>query len=128
MFNNLITFPIESDQLQWSVKQVVRDFQNNPTLFFRIKMTGTLFPHRALEPYIKVGKIKSNFVTISSDGLEARGYFDSNISNSSNQVIEFGYGDEEPLLRIKSRFSNDEIQFLDFKRLKVNPINIDAFR
>lgn len=128
MFNNLITFPIESDQLQWSAKQVVRDNQTVPTLFFRIQMTGTNFPNRALEPYIRIGKTKSSFAIISNDEMAVNAYFDRNVSSLSNQPIEFGYGDEEPLLRIQRRFNNDEIQFLDYKKLKVRPINIEAFR
>lgn len=125
MFNNLIQFPIESELLQWSAKQVIRDHNNSPMLFYRIKITGTFFPTRALEPYIQVGKIKSAFAIIVREGLEVNGYFDVNITEVSNAPIEFGYGEEAPLLRVGRRFAQEEIRRLDVKRLTVKPINLD---
>lgn len=125
MFNNLIQFPIESNLLQWSAKQVVRDYNNQPMLFYRIKMTGTAFPERALEPYIQVGGVKSSFAIISHDGQEVNGYFEGNLTHASNAPIEFGYGDEAPMLRIKQRFIGDEIRRLDLKKLTVKPVNLD---
>lgn len=126
MFNNLIQFPIESDLLQWSAKQVIRDHKGSPMLFYRIKMTGTHFDQRALEPYIKVGKVKSTFALISEDGLEVRGYFEESIKNIAEVPIEFGYGQEEPLLRVKRRFIKGDVQRLDLKRLSVKPVNLDT--
>lgn len=124
MFLNLIKFPIESELLQWEAKQVLRDIHKKPHLFLRIKLTGTSFPLRALDPLVKVGDITSKFVIISEDLLEAFAYFDKPIP--LEKTIEFGYEDGI-LLRFPNKFDRTKINLLDFKRLPKMTQNFKKF-
>ena len=124
MFSNLIQFPIESSQLLWEAKEVLRDVLDQPHLFLRVRLTGTHFPQRALEPYIRIGEVRSRFVLISEDGLSASGYFDQNVQRGA---VEFGYGDEPVLLRAARRFEAGPILRLDRAQLPRDVKNLDRF-
>lgn len=112
--NDLIDLPIETDRVDWEARQVVRDLYGEPHLLDRLTLTGTRFEHRALEPYVAVGDVRSRFVEISEDGLRADAYFDEPIPGDG--TIEFGYGDE-PVLRIRRRFDREDVRRLDPERL-----------
>lgn len=124
MFMNLIEFPIESERLQWEARQVVRDLYNQPHLLMRVKLTGTFFPQRAEEPFMRVGKVRSRFVVIADDGQSASGYFDE--PPPERDLVEFGYGDQI-LLRATRRFSMDGVRPLDPKRLPAKTRFLDRF-
>ncbi len=117
MFADLIDFPIESERLRWEARQVLRDLHQEPHLLMRLKLTGTYFPQRALEPFVIVGKVRSRFVEITDDGLSANAYFDEPLPEGEKP--EFGYG-EEVLLRFPRAFDNDAFQPLDPERLPRN--------
>jgi hypothetical protein len=53
-------------------------------------LTGWHFPHRAQEPFMVVGKVVSQHVIISRDGLSAEGYFDKPLRAAKS--LSFGYG------------------------------------
>ena len=124
MFGDLIEFPIESERLNWEARQIVRDLYNEPHLFIRLKLTGTFFPQRALEPFVLVDKVRSRFVQISEDGLSAYAYFDQVPPETGR--VEFGYG-EEVLLRFPRRFSSQSVEFLDLNLIPKGTKNVKNF-
>ena len=117
MFMDLVEFPIESERLQWEARQVLRDFDKRPHLLLRIKLKGTYFHQRALEPFVLVGNVRSRFVTISDDGLSALAYFDKLVPEE--RKIKFGYGNEV-FLKFPKPFEYENVQLLDLKRLPKN--------
>jgi hypothetical protein len=124
MFANLISFPIQSERLEWSAREVLRDLSGKPHLFWRVKMTGTQFDERALPPYVSVGGVRSIFAVIAPDGLSVSGYFDRPLRGG---VVEFGYHDEPPLLRSARRFEAGAVSRLDRARLPPEVANIERF-
>jgi len=124
MFRDLIDFPIESERLRWEARLVVRDLNQQPHLLVRIRLTGTHFPDRALEPFVVVGKVRSRFVNIADDGLSADAYFDEPVPQGGR--IEFGYG-AEVLLRLPRAFDSEAVELLDLKRLPSNTRFIERF-
>lgn len=124
MFIDLIDFPIESERLHLEARQVVLDLYEKPHLLIRLKLTGTYFPHRALEPFVMVGKVRSRFVEIVGDGLIANAYFDEPLSRGGR--VEFGYG-REVMLRFPRVLDSDTVELLDPKRLPENTRLVERF-
>ena len=124
MFEDLIKYPIENERLKWEARMIIRDLDQVPHLFMRLKLTGTHFVQRALEPFVTIGKVRSRFVTISDDGLSACAYFDKQLPKG--EPILFGYG-MEVMLRFSKAFHHDEAVLLDPKRLPANTHNVKIF-
>ncbi len=124
MFRDLIKYPIEHERLRWEAKYVVKDLWGKPHLLLRLKLTGTRFQERALEPLVTVGDARSLFVEISKDGLAAYAYFDKPVP--SRAVIEFGYG-YGPLLRFKGDVTSKAIGILDPKLLPKGTKYVERF-
>lgn len=120
---DLVKFPIESGRLKWEARQVLRDLHGKPHVLLRIKLTGTHFPQRALEPFAAVGKVRSLFVEISEDGLSASAYFDRPLPQGGS--IDFGYGDKV-FLRLKA-FESKAVERLDFKKLPKETQGLEKF-
>ena len=116
MFTDLVDYPIQSPKLRWEASQVLRDLHERPHLLLRVKLIGTYFPQRALEPLVTVGGVRSRFAEIATDGLSAAAYFDQ---VPHEGTVEFGYG-EEVLLRFPEPFRRPGIRVLDPKRLPPN--------
>jgi hypothetical protein len=106
-----------TQELDWDVREVLRDIEQRPHLFTRITLSGTYFPQRALEPFVAVGRARSRFVDISEEGLSARAYFDTPLPKTGR--IRFGYGNQI-MLRFPRSFSRDDVQRLDPARLPEN--------
>jgi hypothetical protein len=121
---DLIDYPIESERLQWEAHQVLRDLNREPHLLMRLKLTGTHFPQRALEPFVVVGKVRSQFVEIAEDSLSAYAYFDEPLPEGGRP--EFGYGDQV-YLRFPGAFDSDAFRPLDPERLPRNTRFIERF-
>jgi hypothetical protein len=88
--NELIRLPDPKVNVRAEIREVVRDVNGRPHVFLRIKLTGWYFPHRAQEPFMVVGKVVSQRVIISRDGLSAEGYFDKPLRAAKS--LSFGYG------------------------------------
>jgi hypothetical protein len=116
MFTDLIEYPIESSRLRWEARQVVRDLHQVPHLLLRLKLAGTYFPQRALEPWVRIGRLRSRFVQIAPDGLSASAYFDR---LPRGGTVELGYG-PDVLLRFPERFGAEPLRALEVKRLPPN--------
>ncbi len=95
---------------------MVRDIHGKPHVLLRLKLSGTHFPQRALEPWVQVGRVRSRFVEIAPDGLSASAYFDR---LPRGGTIELGYG-PEVLLRFPHPFVAEPVRALDVKRLPAN--------
>ena len=117
MFENLIAYPIESPQLKWESKMVVRDEDRQARLFVRVRLTGTSFPIFNSIPFVRIGKVKARFVKIADDQLTVDAYFDSVVPTDAS--IEFGY-DDQPLLRFPNAFHAGRVNRLDNTRLPAN--------
>ncbi len=127
MLRDLIEFPVVTDKVTWEARQVLRDMGEKPKphILLRMKLSGTYFDQRALEPYVRVGKVRSLFVEISRDGITARAYFDKPLTTEG--MIEYGYGDEA-MFRVKSPFEPDNVRVLDLKLLgKKNVMFLERF-
>jgi hypothetical protein len=124
MFEELIQWPITSDGLQWHGRYVLRDLEGEPHILFRLTLTGTHFPARAAEPFIQIGRLRSRFVRIASDGLSASGYFDH--PPSSQGIVEFGYA-HTIFLRCRREFDLREVEVLRRSLLPGDVRNVDRF-
>ena len=114
MFTDLIQFPVESPQLSWESKVVVREINKGPRLYIRLQLTGTKFPLFNTIPFVRVGRVVTHHVVIADDGLSANAYFEQALPEEG--VVEFGY-DVNPLLRFPRRFTSDAVTRLDQNRL-----------
>ncbi len=117
ILRDLIELPVVTDKVTWNARQVLRDIGEKPSphILLRMKLSGVYFNQRALEPYVRVGKIRSLFVKISEDGLTARAYFDRPLTTEG--MIEFGYGGEV-IFRMRSPFDPDDVRMLDPELLR----------
>ena len=88
--NEIIRLPDPKMNVRAEIREVVRDVNARPHVFVRIKLTGWHFTHRAQEPFMVVGKVVSQRVIISRDGLNAEGYFDKALRAAKS--LSFGYG------------------------------------
>jgi hypothetical protein len=109
--------PIREREFSWSAKEVVRDLEGRPHLFLRLSLTGPYFPYRALEPFARVGRVRSRLVRIVDDGRRALAYFDRKIPDTG--TIEFGYG-IQVVYRFPRKFERDEVELLERPRLPAN--------
>jgi hypothetical protein len=114
MFTDLIHFPIESPKLKWESKVVVRDINEGPRLYIRLRLTGTKFPLFNTIPFVRIGKTVTHYVDIADDGLSANAYFERDLPEDG--VVEFGY-DVQALLRFPQRYAGSLVKRLDQKRL-----------
>jgi len=117
MFRNLIKYPIEDEHLQWEARYLVQNLNKEPHLLLRLKISGTFFPQRALEPFVLVEKIRSKFVKISKDGKIAYAYFTEPLKGGG--IIQFGYG-QEILLKFPKPFGKEKLKLLEVDRLPKN--------
>src|SRR2546421_7383834 len=87
---DLIRLPDPRKNVRIETSEVVRDVFDKPHVFIRVRLTGWHFPHRALEPFLVIGKVVSRTVIIDRDGLVADAYFDKPLPAAKR--ISFGYG------------------------------------
>jgi hypothetical protein len=59
---------VSAEELDWDGLEVLRDLDGEPHLLTRVQLSGGHFPHRALEPFLLVGKVRSRIVEVSEDG------------------------------------------------------------
>lgn len=114
MFQNLVTYPIESPQLKWDSKIIVRDHNRDARLYLRLRLTGTTFPIFNSIPFVQVGKVKARFVAFADDALSVKAYFDAALPNEG--AVEFGY-DDQVLLRFPDVYHSRHVARLDNTRL-----------
>jgi len=124
MFTDLIKYPIKNDRLKWEAKYVIKDLWGKPHLLLRLKLTGTRYQERALEPIVTIGEARSLFVEIAEDGLAAYAYFDHPVP--SRAAVEFGYG-HGPLLRFGGYVTSKAIKTLDPELLPEGTVNVERF-
>lgn len=125
MVHNLIEYPIETDRLEYEVRHVLRDISETPHLLMRVTLTGTEFPHRAPEPYLRVGDVESRFVQLSEDGTVAKAYFDQPLAEGA--PVEFGYDAEPPVIRLRDGIRLKGLDALDPERIPDNTRFADRF-
>ncbi len=114
MFANLIRYPIESDLLHWEAKVVVRDNDSKPSLYLRLKLTGTAFPIMDSLPFVRIGGVRARFVEIADDRASVKAYFET--APPGRGRVEFGY-DERALLRFPRAYARASVERLDEARL-----------
>lgn len=79
-----------------SAKEIVRVLNNRPHLLLRVTIKGDFFPHRAVDPLIRIitskdDSIESLFTEVASDNSEISGYLPIIVKSGT---IQFGYEDE----------------------------------
>lgn len=92
----------------------VREINEGPRLYIRLKLTGTLFPLFDTIPFVRVGRTVTHFVDIADNGPSANAYIAK--APTEGGVVEFGY-DVQTLLRFPQRYSAEAVTRLDEKRL-----------
>ncbi len=107
-------YPDRRDAVSWEVAEVVHDLGAGPQLVIRIELSGVAFPHRALEPFVQVGKVRSRLALVDADGLQVRAYFNRPVPSSDD--IRFGYGEQDVFI-VHGRYRVDMVDKLDRKRL-----------
>lgn len=106
-------------EYHWQAREVVREVDHRPQLLVRLTVSGGLFRHRALDPFMRIVHddtvvADSWFTEISADSRELMGYFRGPLPPEG--IIEFGYLDEPPG-RAPMRFDARHIARLDRERL-----------
>lgn len=106
-------------KFSWSAKEVIKEIDKKPHLLIRIEISGSHFPHRALEPFMKIRVNKEEimsswFTDVSRDNSKLIGYFP--IDLPSKGVIEFGYGNQVMGI-VDEKIDFDVISHLDREQL-----------
>lgn len=117
MFENLLNYPIESPLLKWESKMVVRDQDDEPGLYLRVKLTGTTFPVFDSIPFVRLGVVRARFVDIAEDRQSVKAYFDAALPERG--TFEFGY-DDQALLRFPDPYYARLVARLEDARLPPN--------
>lgn len=86
----IIRLPDQPKNVKVEMREVVRDVEEKPHVFIRVRLTGWHFPERALEPFLVIGKTLSKFVLIDHEGTAADAYFD--VGPPAAKRVSFGYG------------------------------------
>ncbi len=114
-------------ELPFEAREVVREIDKRPHLLVRIEISGGYFPHRALEPFIRIisGKKveESWFADVTEDNRGLAGYFATDLPRQG--TLEFGYG-SEVLGRLKLKFASNKVARLDRKRLPQDLVIVSA--
>ena len=121
-FEEIIRIAEPKSNLKMEVREVLRDVNQQPHVFIRVRLTGWHFPERALEPFVVIGKAVSKFVLIAPDRQTADAYFDVPVPAQSG--ISFGYG---KAIRWDFNLNVDPKQIirLDRKRLPKGAVDIN---
>lgn len=120
--NELTRLPDPKVNVRAEVREVVKDVHGRPHIFARISLTGWHFPHRAQEPFMAVGKVVSQRVLISRDGLSAQGYFDQRLPKAT--TLSFGYGN---IIHWDFDVAVDPERIPRLDRLRLPPEVVDPF-
>lgn len=102
------------ERMKWSSREVVKEIHGRPTLTIRVHLEGPTFPHRAVEPVIRIGEIEADRVEVDVHGRWARGYF-TRIPDGE-RLVEFGF-DDGILFRFPEPFQMRVVERLDRRRL-----------
>lgn len=121
--NELIRLPDPRKNVRIEVREVVRDVFEKPHIFIRVRLTGWHFPHRALEPFLVIGKVVSRIVIIDRDGLGANAYFDKLFLAAKR--ISFGYGN---VIQWDFDLAVDPRKITHLNRVRLPEGVIDPFR
>jgi len=101
-------------RMAWEAKEVVHDVAQRPHLMIRVRLTGPVFPERAAEPFVRIGRVRARVVEIEKPGNAVRAYFDR--MPPEEGVIEYGY-DDDAWYRFPRRFTHVGMPRLDHDRL-----------
>lgn len=82
--------------LQITAEEVLREFGKRPHLLLRITIRGDSFPHRALEPFARIGiegkTVESLFTEVDEDERGMRAYFATDVPLEGTLTV--GYATE----------------------------------
>ena len=95
-FEDIVRLPDPRRSVKAEVREVIRDVQERPHVFVRVRLTGWHFPQRAPEPFLTIGRAVSAFVLIGREGTSADAYFD--IRPPAAERVSFG-GFSIPFIR-----------------------------
>jgi len=123
-----IVFPDNLQELSLRAQEVVKEIDDRPHLLVRIEISGAYFPHRALEPFVKIvtsrGKAETSwFADVSDDNRRLAGYFPTDLPRQG--TVEFGYG-SAVLGRLRVKFESKAVTRLDRERLPEDVIEVSS--
>ena len=86
----IIRLPDPRKDVKVEIREVVRNVEEKPRVFIRVRLSGWHFPERAPEPFLVIGNAVSKFVLIDHEGTTADAYFD--VRPPAAKRVSFGYG------------------------------------
>lgn len=86
----IVRLPDPRHDVRAELREVVREVDEQPHVFIRVRLSGWHFPERAPEPFVLIGNVVSRFVVIGPGGETADAYFD--VLPPTARVMSFGYG------------------------------------
>jgi hypothetical protein len=113
-----LKLPQPSDY-SWQASEVIHVLNDKPHLLIKIEILGPYFPHRAVEPFVRIvdeeGRVTDNwFAEISEDNRRLLGYF--TVVLPTRGRIEFGYG-KTSSGTMDVLYDKNQVQLLERERL-----------
>ncbi|MET0646810.1 MAG: hypothetical protein ABW208_09335 [Pyrinomonadaceae bacterium] len=107
------------ERVEWRAHEVIKELDDRPHLLVRIEIAGPYFPHRAVDPYVRILRgdqvvAESWFAKVSDDNRRILAYFPTDVPEG--EVIEFGYEDDM-MGRIRTAFDSGVVRRLERERL-----------
>jgi|SRR5215217_5680183 len=120
-------FSDQLSELSWQAREGIKEIDERPHLLVGIEISGTYFPHRAAEPFVKIVSepqaIASWFAEVSDDNHRLVGYFPTDLPQQG--MLEFGYG-SQLLGRLPEEFESRAVNRLDRERLPEDVVVVSA--
>lgn len=107
------------ERVEWRAHEVITELDDRPHLLVRVEIAGPYFPHRAVDPYVRILRgervvAESWFARVSDDNRRILAYFPTDVPEG--EVIEFGYEDDV-MGRIRTAFGSGVVKRLERERL-----------
>ena len=108
-------------ELEMHTREVVVEMKEYPQLMVEVKITGSYFPHRGAEPFVRIilsdddkKMLPSSWTDVADDNLALLGYFP--VALPERGEVEFGYGDRV-MGRVPLPFELNKVKVLDRRKL-----------
>jgi hypothetical protein len=86
----IIRTPDPRRNVRVELREVLRDEEQRPRVYARVRVSGYYFPERAEAPFVLVGDVVSRYALIEPGGQAICGYFDRKVPPA--KMVTVGYG------------------------------------
>jgi len=123
-----VTSSPKPPELSWRAQEVIKKIDERPHLVVRLEISGTCFPHRATEPFVRIvteeGQVVANwYADVADDNTSLVSYFPTDLPRRG--TIEFGYGGKL-MGTIPLAFDFQAVTQLDRKRLPKEIVEVSS--